>query len=85
MRKHHSKLPIKGPSDKANRRGFLAREGRPMRAALYARVSTHDQQTLGMQVEAMATYIKDRGWDPVRSVEDIASGIGGVGTPSDAS
>jgi putative DNA-invertase from lambdoid prophage Rac len=45
-----------------------------MRAALYARVSTHDQQTLGMQVEAMATYIKDRGWDPVRSVEDVASG-----------
>jgi DNA invertase Pin-like site-specific DNA recombinase len=45
-----------------------------MRAALYARVSTHDQQTLGMQVEAMTTYIKDRGWEPVRSVEDVASG-----------
>ena len=28
-------------------------EGWPMRAALYARVSTHDQQTLGMQVDAM--------------------------------
>jgi putative DNA-invertase from lambdoid prophage Rac len=45
-----------------------------MRAALYARVSTHDQQTLGMQVEAMRSYIKDRGWDQVRSVEDVGSG-----------
>jgi DNA invertase Pin-like site-specific DNA recombinase len=32
-----------------------------MRAALYPRVSTHDQQTLGLQVEAMTVYIKDRG------------------------
>ena len=40
-----------------------------MRAALYARVSTHDQQTLGLQVEATAVYIKGRGWDLVRQVE----------------
>ena len=45
-----------------------------MRAALYARVSTHDQQTLGMQVDAMSAYIKDRGWKPVRRVEDVGSG-----------
>jgi putative DNA-invertase from lambdoid prophage Rac len=45
-----------------------------MRAGLYARVSTHDQQTLGMQVEAMAAYIKNRGWNVARSVEDIGSG-----------
>lgn len=32
-----------------------------MRAALYARVSTHDQQTLGLQVEAMSAYLRDRG------------------------
>lgn len=29
-------------------------------AALYARVSTHDQQTLGLEVEAMSDYISDR-------------------------
>ena len=46
-----------------------------MRAALYARVSTHDQQTLGMQVEAMATYIKDRNWNVARRVEDVGSGV----------
>ena len=32
-----------------------------MRVAIYARVSTHDQQTLGMQVDAMVAYIKDCG------------------------
>jgi len=45
-----------------------------MRAALYARVSTHDQQTLGLQVEATAVYIKGRGWDLVRQVKDVGSG-----------
>jgi DNA invertase Pin-like site-specific DNA recombinase len=45
-----------------------------MRAALYARVSTHDQQTLGLQSEAMAAYIKDRGWAATRRVEDVGSG-----------
>jgi putative DNA-invertase from lambdoid prophage Rac len=45
-----------------------------MRAAVYARVSTHEQQTLGLQVEAMAAYIKDRGWSLTRQVEDIGSG-----------
>jgi putative DNA-invertase from lambdoid prophage Rac len=45
-----------------------------MRAALYARVSTHDQQTLGLQTDSMTTYIKDRGWDLARQVKDIGSG-----------
>jgi DNA invertase Pin-like site-specific DNA recombinase len=45
-----------------------------MRAALYARVSTHDQQTLGLQTEAMRSYISDRGWKPVKQVEDVGSG-----------
>jgi putative DNA-invertase from lambdoid prophage Rac len=54
--------------------GFLAREGQPMRAALYARVSTHDQQTLGLQVDAMVSYIKDRGWVIERRIEEVGSG-----------
>jgi putative DNA-invertase from lambdoid prophage Rac len=45
-----------------------------MRAALYARVSTHDQQTLGLQTESMQAYIKDRGWDVVKSIKDVGSG-----------
>jgi DNA invertase Pin-like site-specific DNA recombinase len=45
-----------------------------MRAAAYARVSTHDQQTLGMQVDAMKRYVRDRGWSLARQVEDVGSG-----------
>ncbi len=45
-----------------------------MRAGLYARVSTHDQQTLGLQAEVMSVYIKDRGWDVVKSIKDVGSG-----------
>jgi DNA invertase Pin-like site-specific DNA recombinase len=45
-----------------------------MRAASYARASTHDQQTLGLQVDAMTAYIKGRGWDLVSQVEDVGSG-----------
>jgi DNA invertase Pin-like site-specific DNA recombinase len=45
-----------------------------MRAALYARVSTHDQQTLGLQAEAMRSYIRDRGWDLARQIKDVGSG-----------
>jgi putative DNA-invertase from lambdoid prophage Rac len=45
-----------------------------MRAALYARVSTHDQQTLGLQTESMTSYINDRSWNLARQVEDIGSG-----------
>lgn len=33
-----------------------------MKTALYARVSTHDQQTLPMQLEAMREYVKKRNW-----------------------
>ena len=45
-----------------------------MRAALYARVSTHDQQNLGLQSEAIRSYIRDRGWDAVKQVKDVGSG-----------
>jgi putative DNA-invertase from lambdoid prophage Rac len=45
-----------------------------MRVGLYARVSTHDQQTLGLQTEAMRAYAKDRGWALAKQVEDTSSG-----------
>jgi DNA invertase Pin-like site-specific DNA recombinase len=45
-----------------------------MRAGLYARVSTHDQQTLPMQMSSMRDYIRYRGWEVVMEVEDVASG-----------
>jgi len=45
-----------------------------MRVGLYARVSTHDQQTLGLQLEAMTSYLKQRGWTLAQQVQDVGSG-----------
>lgn len=45
-----------------------------MQVALYARVSTHDQQTLPMQLKAMRVYAKKRGWKITHEVSEIGSG-----------
>jgi DNA invertase Pin-like site-specific DNA recombinase len=45
-----------------------------MDVALYARVSTTDQQTLPMQLEAMREYAKKRGWTVKQEIEEIGSG-----------
>src|SRR4029453_9183885 len=50
--------------------GFVS----PMRAALYARVSTHDQHTLAMQMDALREFATRRGWTVKAAVEDIAAG-----------
>ena len=44
------------------------------RAGLYARVSTHDQQTLPMQLRTMRAYAKQRGWSIGMEVRDVGSG-----------
>ena len=43
-------------------------------AGLYARVSTHDQHTLPMQLRAMREYAKRRDWSIAVEIRDIASG-----------
>jgi putative DNA-invertase from lambdoid prophage Rac len=50
--------------------GFVS----PMRVALYARISTHDQHTLAMQMDAMHEFATRRGWTIIDTVEEIASG-----------
>ena len=45
-----------------------------LRVGLYARVSTHDQQTLPMQLEAMCAYAGHRGWIVTAEVKDVGSG-----------
>ena len=45
-----------------------------MRTALYARVSTKDQQTLPMQMKAMREYAKNRQWRVVKEIKEIGSG-----------
>ena len=45
-----------------------------MRVGLYARVSTHDQKTLPLQLEAMRRYAADRGWTVASEVQEVGSG-----------
>lgn len=45
------------------------------RAALYARISTYDQQTLSMQLKIMQEYAVKRDWSVVLEVEETASGV----------
>jgi putative DNA-invertase from lambdoid prophage Rac len=44
------------------------------RAGLYARVSTHDQQTLPLQMRAMREYAAKRGWETAVQVKEVGSG-----------
>jgi len=41
---------------------------------LYARVSTHDQQTLPLQIHAMREYAAKRGWTIVAQMKEVGSG-----------
>jgi DNA invertase Pin-like site-specific DNA recombinase len=56
--------------------GFLATKGisEKNRVGLYARISTHDQKTLSLQLSQMRRYVKDRGWRVVLEVQDVGSG-----------
>ena len=54
--------------------GGVFGQGVPVRVGLYARVSTHDQQTLPLQLAAMTEYVARRGWAIVVRVEDVGSG-----------
>lgn len=55
-----------------NLEGFLARV-ETERVALYARVSTHDQQTLPMQLETMRVYVARKGWSIALTIEEVGS------------
>jgi DNA invertase Pin-like site-specific DNA recombinase len=44
------------------------------RAGLYARVSTHDQQTLSLQMRAMREYAAKRGWTIAAQIKEVGSG-----------
>jgi len=46
-----------------------------LRVGIYVRVSTADQQTLPMQLEAIRKYLRARKWKSVLEVDDIGSGV----------
>ena len=54
--------------------GFWARAFGTIKMGLYARVSTHDQQTLALQRDALVAYAQQRRGAIVTVVEDVGSG-----------
>ena len=45
-----------------------------LKAAIYARVSTHDQKTLSMQINRCAEYAKTRGWSITHKIKEVGPG-----------
>ncbi len=45
-----------------------------LRAGLYARVSTNDQQTIPLQIRALREYAGRRGWTIASQVKEVGSG-----------
>lgn len=73
----HPEMPRKRASQKAKSGHVFGQARRPakmLRAGLYARVSTNDQQTLAMQNRAMREYAARRGWTIVLQVREVNSG-----------
>src|SRR5262252_7691559 len=54
--------------------GQARKPAKILRAGLYARVSTNDQQTLAMQIRAMREYAARRGWTVALQVREVNSG-----------
>jgi DNA invertase Pin-like site-specific DNA recombinase len=48
---------------------------RIVKVGVYARVSTQDQKTLPMQLRALRTYVRQRGWTIVQQIQDVGSGV----------
>jgi putative DNA-invertase from lambdoid prophage Rac len=70
-------MPVKRTSDTAKAKQVFGQSRKPskmLRAGLYARVSTLDQQTLPMQMRAMCDYAANRGWTLTMQVKEVGSG-----------
>jgi putative DNA-invertase from lambdoid prophage Rac len=49
-------------------------QGKFMKVALYARVSTHDQHTLPLQLNTVRTSVKKRRWTLTMQVHEVGYG-----------
>ena len=70
-------MPVKqGPGIRKSGKVFGQgpKTAKTIRAGLYARVSTQDQQTLPMQSRAMREYAAHRGWIIAQQVKEVGSG-----------
>jgi DNA invertase Pin-like site-specific DNA recombinase len=67
----------KRTSDQAKSQRVLGQARKPskmLRAGLYARVSTNDQQTIPLQIRALREYTARRGWTIALQVKEVGSG-----------
>ena len=76
----HTVTACPNPRKNSEFRGAIAgrvfrQGGSGPRVGLYARVSTHDQQTLPLQLSAMREHAEHRGWTVAIMVEDVGSGV----------
>lgn len=72
-----SEMAEKRASEKTKSRrvfGQRRKQSRMFRAGLYARVSTHDQQTIPLQIRALREYAAQRGWTIAVQVREVGSG-----------
>lgn len=70
-------MPVKRASQKSKSArvfGQPAKSVKMFRVGLYARVSTHDQQTLPLQARAMRDYAARRGWTIAFQIKEVGSG-----------
>jgi DNA invertase Pin-like site-specific DNA recombinase len=71
-------MPVKRASEKSQSWRVFGHPEQPsksgLRAALYARVSNHDQQTLPMQNRALREYAARRDWVVAMQVKEVGSG-----------
>src|ERR1700675_2863850 len=83
--KQYLKAPRSGPLQMAAKRasktskskrvfGQRQEPAKMFRAGLYARVSTHDQQTLPLQMRVMREYAAKRGWTIAAQIKEVGSG-----------
>jgi DNA invertase Pin-like site-specific DNA recombinase len=70
-------MPVNRTSGKAKSDrvfGQAQKASKMLRAGLYARVSTLDQQTLPMQMRALREYASNRDWTVALQVKEVGSG-----------
>ena len=77
MQEKRPEVAAKRASEKAKSPRVFGQARKPakmLRAGLYARVSTNDQQTIPLQIRALREYANRRGWTIALQVKEVGSG-----------
>jgi putative DNA-invertase from lambdoid prophage Rac len=74
MPKSQRRPPKKRGTFRPTRGEGFGQGDRPLRAAVYARVSAAHQQTIPMQLRQLREYAKRRGWRVAHAMQEVMSG-----------